>query len=320
MIDKTFLKHLIKFPISRTSRNYIRDYQSKIKLIMTLVVKDEEDIIEQNIRFHCALGCDGFIVSSHNSTDNTNKILEKLKEEGLVLEIIYRTSPNHQLNVWVNEMVQIAKKKYKADWCINADADEFYYSNSLDLKKSIIKDTAGWANVLIVDSNFLFPDDKKNYLTDSYYFVTKPFQQFEAEQLNLKDEYYKIFIGSQGCTKVIHSTKGNPRCQKGNHSIKMDKLKMISSTDIRLFHYHIKNYEKYVAKVIKWKESVKYKPAGEGEHLKKMIELYDNGKLFDDYNSLYGEDMRRFLIEQGVVSIDKSVSNFLKFKNITRKY
>lgn len=317
MINKTVLKNLIKYPISRKSRNWLKDYyKKKFKLIMTLVVKDEEDIIEQNIRFHCAMGCDGFIVSSHNSTDKTNDILEKLKKEGLVLEIIYRTSPNHQLNVWVNEMVQIAKKKYKADWCINADADEFYYSKSLNLKESIMKDGAGWANVLIVDSTFLFPNNKKDFLKDSCYFISNPFQKFEAEQLNLDENIFKEFIGSQGCTKVIHSTKGNPKCQKGNHSIKMNKLKMISSTDIKLFHYYIKNYDKYVAKALKWKDSVKYKPAGEGEHLKKIVDLYEKGLLFENYNTMYGEKMRQFLIEQGVVSVDKSVSNFLKWKNI----
>ena len=39
----------------------VKDYMD-VKLLMTLVVKNEENIVEENIRFHCAMGVDGFIV------------------------------------------------------------------------------------------------------------------------------------------------------------------------------------------------------------------------------------------------------------------
>lgn len=158
---KDIIKAVLKWPFSRKARRKLKAYrqEKKIaaqKLIMTLVVKNEEDIVEQNIRFHCAMGCDGFIVTSHNCTDNTNEILKKLKQEGLVLDIFYETSPNHQLNVWVSRMVDLARRKYHATWMINADADEFYYSKSLNLKESIYKCAGNFANVLWVDSNFYF--------------------------------------------------------------------------------------------------------------------------------------------------------------------
>lgn len=170
---------ILKWPFSKKVRKKYREKRHlNFKLIMTLVVRNEEDIVEQNIRFHCAMGCDGFIVSSHNSTDRTDEILEKLKREGLVLEIIKRTSQNHQHSVWVAEMIHLAKNKYYADWVINADADEFYYSSCLDLKKSILQSEGG--NVLWVDSIFIFPEDRKDWLNSSY-FVTRPFQKFEAD-------------------------------------------------------------------------------------------------------------------------------------------
>lgn len=314
---KEIVKAAFKYPFSRKARKFVRAYRDEknSKLIMTLVVKNEEDIIERNIRFHCAMGCDGFIVSSHNCTDRTDEILEKLKKEGLVLEIIKRTSPNHQLNVWVAEMVDIATKKYKAKWMINADADEFYYSKSLNLKESIRKCSAEKANVLWVDSLFLFPDDRANFL-ECPYFVTNPFTKYRAEQLKLKPEEFDLFIGSQGCTKVIHKTSGNPKPQKGNHSIIINNPVIIEAADIKLFHYHVKNYAMYEAKVLRWKDSVKYKPKGEGEHLKEMVRLYDSGKLREDYDAKYGEKMREFLIREGVVTRDLSVRNFLKYKGI----
>lgn len=315
------LASLIKYPFSGKARSYIkkayRDYKfSKEKLIMTLVVKNEEDIVEQNIRFHCAMGADGFIVTSHNCTDNTNAILDNLKKEGLVLDVIYQTGEKHQLNVWVNQMIKLATKKYGATWMINADADEFYYSKSLNLKQSIQKCSAGIANVLWVDALFLFPDNRDNFL-ECPFFVTSPFTQFMAEQLNIYNiPKFKPFIGSQGCTKVIHKTSDHPKAQKGNHTIIIKNKVSIEAADIKLFHYHIKNYKGYENKVKRWKEAIKYKPEGESEHLKKMISLYDKGDLYNDYCDTYNENMRNFLMEYGVVTRDLSVSNFLHYKGI----
>ena len=313
---KEIVKAAFKYPFSRKARKFVRAYRDEknSKLIMTLVVKNEEDIIEQNIRFHCAMGCDGFIVSSHNCTDRTDEILEKLKKEGLVLEIIKRTSPNHQHSVWVNEMVNIASKKYNADWVINADADEFYYSNSLDLKKSILENEG--ANLLWVDSLFLFPDDRANFL-ECPYFVTNPFHRFEAEILDIdKNELFNDFIESQGCTKVIHKTKGFAGVVDGNHDAKMVNRKKVHCADIRLYHYHIRSYKGWEAKVARWADSIFLLPPEQGLHMKNMVNLYNQGKLRKVFDEKYGEKMREFLIREGVVTRDLSVRNFLKYKGI----
>lgn len=91
---------------------------------MTLLVKDEEDIIEENLRFHRSMGVDGFIVTDNNSTDKTPEILKKYKEKGWILEIIEEKATGYEQKKWVHRMIKIAKNKYKAKWIINADADE----------------------------------------------------------------------------------------------------------------------------------------------------------------------------------------------------
>ena len=47
------------------------------KLVMTLLVKNEDDIIEENIKFHLASGVDFIIATNNNSTDHTRDILLK---------------------------------------------------------------------------------------------------------------------------------------------------------------------------------------------------------------------------------------------------
>lgn len=314
-----YIKTLLKCLVSRKARNKIKENRrakkDNFRLFMTYLVKDEEEIIEKNILFHKEMGVDGFIVTSHNSTDRTNEILERLKKKGIVLEIFYKDSPYYEQSRWVGDMIHSAAK-YGADWVINADADEFYYSKSLNLKKSICEANNNNVNVLWVDSIFLFPDDRKSFL-ECPYFVKRPFQKFEAEMLNIDNHnIYKNFIGSQNCFKVIHKTKGFREIAMGNHNISMRNSIKVQSADINLYHYHIKGYEGYKAKVLNWINTGKNMPEGMGTHIKALIKLYENGKLRENYVSIYNKEVRNFLIEQGVVVIDPSVSNFLKYKKI----
>lgn len=297
---------------------YLNRKKNGIELVMTIVCKNEEKTIEQHIRFHKAMGVDGFIVLNHNSTDNTLPILEKLKAEGIVYEIITMTTPAHEHNVWVDGMVKLARDKYHANWIINADADEFYYSKSLNLKESIRK--AIGANVIMVDSTFLYPDDREDFLSCPY-FVTRPFSNIDVKLLNLNenDENLIPFIGSQGCTKVIHNTADYIAISMGNHDVNMINKKMLTSSDINLYHYHIKNYNELEAKVFRWLDSAKFMPDGMGTHMKKLIELYQNGNLRKDYDAKYGKKMKNFLMKNGVVTIDPSVANFLQYKGIFAK-
>ena len=299
--------------ISRQARKrLVKRFSQKSQcnvLVMTLVVKNEEDTIENSIRFHHAMGVDGFIVSTHNSTDKTNAILERLKGDGLVWKIYYRTTPDHKHSEWVNEMIFYARDR-GADWVINADGDEFFYSDCLDLKKSIIE--CGNINALYVDSIFLFPDNKENFFRSTD-FVVRPMHRFEAEMYGFdKDRCYEDYIGSQGCTKVIHKTRGFKTVTDGNHDVVMHKKKMIRAAGIRLYHYHIRNFKGYEEKVLRWISSARLMPDGMGIHMKHMLDLYEQGMLLEDYNNRYNTEVLHNLVSVGVVTKDLSVMNFMK--------
>lgn len=302
----------VRWPFSRRIRRKIRrcakGNTERCTLVMTLVVRNEEDIVESHIRFHRAMGVDAFIVSSHNSTDKTNVILKRLQQEGLIWKIYYRTTPEHRHAEWVNEMVHCAHK-YGADWVINADGDEFYYSDKLDLKKSILESQN--ANSLWVDSIFLFPDNEDNFLLSTY-FVTRPMQKFEAQMLGVMDnDLYVDYIGSQGCTKVIHKTKGFISVVDGNHDVVMKNKVFCRAAGIRLYHYHIRNYSGYEGKVKRWIASARFMPEGQGTHMKHMVQLYEQGLLKEDYERRFSAQVKACLIAAGVVTNDPSVKNFM---------
>lgn len=320
-----YLKHLLKYPFHRPSRRLLRKFNRikklSLRLIMTLVVRNEEDIIEKHIRFHKAMGVDGFIVLNHKSTDKTAQILEKLKDEGIVYEVIYKDTPAFEQNVWLDEMVKLAKNKYKADWVINSDADEFYYSKELNLKTSIAKYIKNRINVLIVDSLLNFPQNEEDFLSNKY-FVIKFIKKFEQKILNIENnkkfDTYKENDAHNGlrCSKVIFATKDFKKAHIGNHWVEMKNSSYVISSNINLYHYHIRNYKGYEEKIIRYLDSARLMPEGQGTHMKEYIELYKSGKLKEDYDNKYGKEMLDFLLNEGVVVIDKSVSNFLKLHNL----
>ena len=73
------------------------------RLVMTLLVKNEEAMIERNLQFHKQMGVDAFIVTDNNSSDGTMRILEKYKQKGWILEILEEPSKVHHQKIRVDK-------------------------------------------------------------------------------------------------------------------------------------------------------------------------------------------------------------------------
>ena len=105
-----------------------------MRIVMTLMVRDEADIIERQIDFHRAAGVDFFIVTDHESRDGTSEILERYAADG-ILHRIPVVSPAKRQAEWVTRMARLAATDFGADWVINSDADEFWWPWGGDLKE-----------------------------------------------------------------------------------------------------------------------------------------------------------------------------------------
>src|SRR5262245_19793925 len=104
-----------------------------MKLVMTLLVRDEADIIDNHIAFHLAGGVDFVIAADNGSTDETREILETYARDGH----LYRISlpdPFSQIEV-VTRMARLAATRFGADWVINSDGDEFWWPRTGTLKE-----------------------------------------------------------------------------------------------------------------------------------------------------------------------------------------
>jgi hypothetical protein len=100
-------------------------YRPDVKLVMTMMVRDEADIIASMIEHHLGQGVDLFIVTDNGSVDGTTEILQEYEARG-VLELRHDPVHRKQQGETVTSMAREAYTRHGADWVLNADADEFW--------------------------------------------------------------------------------------------------------------------------------------------------------------------------------------------------
>lgn len=96
-----------------------------MRIAMTLMVRDEADVIDAMLRHHATHGVDVFIVTDNGSTDGTAEALEAFARDH---DVDLRHDPVHrkQQSNLVTGMARDAATIHGADWVLNADADEFW--------------------------------------------------------------------------------------------------------------------------------------------------------------------------------------------------
>jgi hypothetical protein len=97
-----------------------------MKVVLTLLVRDEEDVIEANLLHHLELGVAHIVATDHRSTDRTIGVLRRFEREG-VLTLVREESAELRQSDWVTRMARLAATEHGADWVINGDADEFWW-------------------------------------------------------------------------------------------------------------------------------------------------------------------------------------------------
>ena len=272
------------------------------RLIMTLLVKNEEAMMERNLQFHKQMGVDGFIVTDNNSSDGTMQILEKYKEKGWILEIIEEKATGYEQKRWVDRMVEKAKRDYNADWVINADADEFWYARSGSLKNEL---TMTRANVIRCPWQNMFPEDGVPFWEWKHHVCPVP----DYTPYNLSP--YAIYERQN--KKVAHRADGYIQISMGNHKVAMFPHCAVWSEDIVIYHFTIRGRQQFIDKMVQGgKELEKHENKSRGRHWRYFYELYKQGKLEAEYERVIGLNAYDKLRQDGFIKDCQPLSALLK--------
>src|ERR687897_3660701 len=103
-------------------------------LVMTLLARDEADVIESWLEFHLNAGADYVVATDNRSQDGTTEVLERYAREGH-LHLIREPGDDLRQSEWVTRMARLAGTDFGADWVLNTDADEFWLARGGSLKE-----------------------------------------------------------------------------------------------------------------------------------------------------------------------------------------
>jgi hypothetical protein len=137
-----------------------------MKVVMTLLVRDEEDIIDSMLSFHLNAGVDFVIAMDNDSVDGTAEILESYAREGH-LHLLRQAELDHfEQGAWVTQMARMAATEFGADWIINADADEFWWPRGGSLKEVFAAVPLQFGRVYAMVRHFVPRPEEKDTFAD----------------------------------------------------------------------------------------------------------------------------------------------------------
>lgn len=210
-----------------------------LKIAMTLLVRNEDDIIEDTILYHHLLGVDVFIVMDNLSTDRTRDILAHLARE-IPIECMLQPEDNYAQSEWVTSMARKAYHDHGADWVINGDADEFWLLSEGHALKSLLAAvpmstcalTAARFNAVLLQRQ-----DPFSGVSSHPRFSTS----FERRSTNA--------LGQPLPPKCLHRASASVIVHQGNHSIEGIVGSTDHCQDLFIFHYPYRSFNRYQSKI-----------------------------------------------------------------------
>jgi Glycosyl transferase family 2 len=272
-----------------------------VKLVMTLLVRNEADTIEANLDYHLAQGVDHVIVTDHGSTDETGELLRRYESTGAVTVLRDEGDEHHQ-SVRVTRMARLSLTEHGADWVIHNDADEYWWPLSGSLQDVFGAIPPEYGQIEVQRRNFLpRPDGPEPFYSRLVY--------REPRSLNPSGRPLE--------PKVAHRPHPDVTVAPGNHWISGGDLRPVPVGELlEIFHFPMRSYDQFERKVIQigtGYEKLDHRSPEVGRDQLKLLQVYrENGlpAYYDDVR-LDDEALRQGLASGGIV-LDRRLEMFME--------
>jgi len=243
-----------------------------MKLVMTLLVRDEEDIVRENLDFHLAQGVDQVIVTDNGSEDRTVEILRGYEARGLV-RLLLEPADDYSQGRWVTRMARLAATELGADWVINNDADEFWWPREGTLKSTIGRLDTSIGLLVAYRTNFV-PRAEDG----------RPFW----ERMILRERESLNPLGKPLPPKVAHRAHPEINVVQGNHKIEgADLGRRLDDGSIEILHFPMRTYAQFENKIVKGGRAYarnRELPQRTGRTWRRLYETWERGGLRAHYD------------------------------------
>jgi Glycosyl transferase family 2 len=251
-----------------------------MKLVVTVLARDEADVIEAQVGFHLSAGADFVIATDNNSHDGTTEILERYERDG-VLHLIHEPAEGLRQGEWVTRMARLAASAYGADWVINTDADEFWWPRGGSLKEVLAAVPEEYGVVEGFWRSFVpRPDDGGPFAER----MTARLSQ--QAPINDPTSFYRPVI------KVAHRADPQVKVGRGNHTLVDSGLRTLTTWHpLEVLHFPLRSRAQWARKIeLQGEAFTKHiERSGTGYHMKSYGAL-QAGRIDEQYESLVVAD------------------------------
>jgi hypothetical protein len=242
-----------------------------MRLVLTVLARDEADVVDAQVSFHLNAGVDFVIATDNNSQDGTTAILERYARDG-ILHLIREPTEGLRQGPWVTRMARLAAAEFDADWVINADADEFWWPRGGSLKDVLAAVPPQYGIVEAFWRSFVpRPDD------GAFFAERMTARLSQHAPINDPTSFYRPVI------KVAHRGDSRVTVARGNHALVDSPFVPLTTWHpVEVLHFPLRSRAQWMRKV-----------ELQGEAFTKHIERSGTGYHLKGYNAL-----RRGEIEQ----------------------
>jgi len=291
--------------LKRAVRRVVPKRKKPMKIVMTLLLRDEQDIIRANIEFHKAMGVDFFIATDNKSVDATPDILKEYEAQGL-LHYIYEGTDDYNQTEWVTRMARMAATEFDAAWVINNDADEFWWPmNHPDLKSELAAIDPSDNMIEAGRYNFVPVDGSAESFSEAMIY---------REKVSLNNK------GKPLPPKVAHRANPHATVAQGNHGVWGFNPANIATGKLEIQHFPLRSYAQFENKIVKGGQAYeRNKELGDtaGATWKALYDEYKQGNLMKHYKEEeYSPERIKQGLESGELLIEDRLPKYLKALNI----
>lgn len=211
-------------------------------IVLTMMVRDEIDIVESMLLHHVQQGVDVFIITDNGSVDGTWEVLEEFARHH---QVDLRQDPVHrkQQSSVVTTMARDAYSQWGADWVINADADEFW--KPLDVSKTLREVISTYSQDIGA-----FPVDVVN-LTGEPARNGTSFARLAYRDRRTETQLHQVGLRAQPTHNCLHVGAPDVEVIQGNHwtSIPWGE-RPDAALDIEVLHVPWRSWRQYKSKIL----------------------------------------------------------------------
>lgn len=217
-------------------------------LVMTLLVRDEIDIIKTNLDFHLSQGVDHVIVIDNGSVDGTLECVQDYARNHPVT-LTLEPEQNYNQTRWMTDAALHARDHLGAVWVLNNDADEFWRSPTGNLKDALTD--AAPDSLVCERHNMVFACDgppQADWSARALYRVADP-REVPVAHLPLEAPLPCPYFYRKLPPKVLARTAGLTQITQGNHTALYAHEARKSPCDIEIYHYPVRSTDQLRSKV-----------------------------------------------------------------------